>query len=83
MEYSHACGVLIMDDWDMHLEPEEPYKVASEVRSLYCENEDCAVYDEEARGEVEVEYWPHGRAIYAWSCVQCSKTTDTEESVLV
>jgi hypothetical protein len=50
---------------------------------LYCENEDCAVYDEEVREEVEVEYWPHGRAIYAWSCVQCNKTTDTEESVLV
>ena len=68
-----------MEDWDMNLEPPEPWKVVGEMREVVCQNEECTVYDEWYHQEVEVEYWPHDRTAYSWACIWCKKTMDVED----
>jgi aspartate carbamoyltransferase regulatory subunit len=68
-----------MEDWDMNLEPPEPYKVVGEMRQVECTNEDCVMFDTPVLGEVEVEYWPHDRTAYSWACIWCDKTIDVED----
>jgi len=69
----------MMEDWDMNLEPPEPWKTVDELRAFQCENEECTVYDEWYHQEVEVHHWANGRETWEWTCVWCKKTQDSED----